>query len=215
MATPRHAPYIYVTWITGLLAGDDQCRWAAWFRAHFQHQKVERTDGTLAKWKAEHSEMVDARVASLIADGYQAYLEAQNKFTLPGKAATLSGVADIVATRDRDGLVVDCKSGKPRDKDFWQVCIYLLVLPLVHQACKDRRLVGEVQYRDHSLLIQPEEFTPAMRERITAQIRETGNPTPPARIASFRECQFCNIGRSDCPDRIEHVATQEAAHGLF
>jgi hypothetical protein len=215
MATARRGSYIYTTWITGLLAGDDHCRWAAWFRAHFQHEAVGRTDGNLAKWKAEHGAMVDARVASLIADGWTVFLEAQNKFTLAGKAAVLAGVPDIVAVRDQEGLVVDCKSGQPRDKDFWQVCIYLLVLPLVHPACKDRRLVGEIEYRDHALLIQPEEFTLAMREQITAQIRETGSSTPPGRVPSFRECQFCSIGKVDCPDRIERRVEQEVVHELF
>lgn len=215
MATQRRDPYIWTTWITGALASDDQCRYAPWFKSHFQYEKVVRTDGNLTKWKAEHGDMVTARVLSLIADGWTVFLEAQNKFTLEGKAATLSGVPDIVAVRENEGLVVDCKSGKPRDKDFWQVCIYLMVLPLTHTACKGRRLVGEVQYRDHSLLIQPEEFTLAMRESITAQIRETGSPTPPARVPSYRECLFCDISKQDCPDRIEKQARQEVAHGLF
>lgn len=215
MATPRNGAFIWATWITGLLAGDDHCRWSAWFRAHFQFDKVNRTDGSRAKWKAEHGDMVNARVGSLIADGHTVFLEAQNKFILPGKAATLSGCPDIVALRDGDGLVVDCKSGKPRDKDFWQVCIYLLVLPLTHPACRDRRLLGEVQYRGHSLTIQPEEFTLAQREQITAVIREVGSPTPPARVPSFRECMFCDIGKGDCPDRIEKRAPQEVDHALF
>lgn len=216
MATPRRSPYIWVTWVTGYLAADDQCHWSAWFRAHFQHEKVGRTDGTLIKWKAEHGAMVNARVAKLIADGWTVFTEAQNKFTLQGKVATLAGTPDIVAIREQEGLVIDCKSGKPRDKDFWQVCLYLLVLPLVHPACKDvRRLLGEVEYRDHALTIQPEEFTLAMREAITAQIHETGNPVPPPRTPSFRECLFCDIGRADCPDRIEKQEHQEVAHDLF
>lgn len=215
MATPRNGSYVWVTWITGALATDDQCRYAAWFKSHFKYDKVERTDGTLTKWKSEHGEMVHARAQSLIADGWTVFLEGQNKFTLPGKVATVAGTPDIVAVQNGNVLVIDCKSGKPRDKDFWQVCIYLLVLPLTHAACKDRRLVGEVQYRDHSLMIQPEEFTRAMREQITAQIRETGGPTPPARVPSYQECLFCDISKADCPDRIEKRATQEIDHALF
>lgn len=199
-----------------MLASDDQCRWSPWFRSHFQYEKVGRTDGTLAKWKADHGAMVNARASALTADGWLIFLEGQNKFTLPGKAATLAGTPDIVAVRDGEGLIVDCKSGKPRDKDFWQVCIYLMVLPLVHPGCQSlRRIVGEIEYLDHSLTIQPEEFTQAMREQISAQIRETGGPTPPARVPSYRECLFCDVGKQDCPQRIEKAATTEVAHGLF
>lgn len=215
MATARSSPYIWTTWITGLLASDDQCRYASWFKAHFQYEKVGRTSGNLTKWKADHGAMVTARHASLIADGWTVFLEGQNKFTLEGKVATLAGTPDLVAVREQEALVVDCKSGQQRDKDFWQVCVYLMVLPLTHPACKDRRLVGEVEYREHALRIQPEEFTLAMRDQITAQIRETGSPTPPARVPSFRECLFCDIGKADCPDRIEKRVQQEVAHGLF
>lgn len=216
MATPRNGgAYIWVTWITGLLSSDDQCRYAPWFKAHFKYDKVNRTDGTLAKWKAEHGDMVKARIGALIADGWSIWAEAQNKFTLPGKAATLAGTPDIVAVRGRDALVVDCKSGKPRDKDYWQVCIYLLVLPLTHPSVKGCRLVGEVEYRDHSLTIQPEEFTLAQREQITQQIRETGAPSPPARVPSYKECLFCDISKQDCADRVEKSVTTEVEHALF
>ena len=32
----KHGPYIWVTWLTRLLAGENSCEWAAWFRA--QHE---------------------------------------------------------------------------------------------------------------------------------------------------------------------------------
>ena len=63
------------------------------------------------------------------------YAEDHNKFSLPGKAATLGGVADIVAVRGDEGLIVDCKSGKQRDSDAFQVLAYMLVLPCTHKAC--------------------------------------------------------------------------------
>jgi hypothetical protein len=213
--TPRDGAYIYVTWITGLLAADDQCRWAAWFRAHFKHTKIERGDGTLTKWKAEHGEMLDAIAGELTADGWHIFLESQNKFTLEGQSATLGGCPDIVAVRGTDVRVIDAKTGKRRDKDFWQVCTYLMVLPLTHGACKGKRLVGEIRYRDHTLLIQPEEFTPDLRLRISNQIRETGAAMAPARVPSYRECLFCDIGPTDCPDRIEKATKTEVEHALF
>src|SRR5206468_35641 len=35
----RDVPFIWVTWISSLLSGDNHCEWAAWFRAHFEHEK--------------------------------------------------------------------------------------------------------------------------------------------------------------------------------
>ena len=52
--------------------------------------------------------------------------------------------------RGDEGLVVDCKSGKQRGSDAFQVLTCMLVLPYAHEACKDVELAGEVQYRDSS-----------------------------------------------------------------
>jgi hypothetical protein len=121
--------------------------------------------------------------------------------------ALLSGKPDIVATRGADALVVDCKSGARKDKDFWQVAIYLVILPLVRpEIFAGRRVVGELQYRDQRLTIQPEEMTPDVRTRISHQLLETGGIEPPIRVPSERECAFCDVGPADCPDRVELAA---------
>lgn len=209
--TARRSPYIWTTWLTGLLSTDDSCRWAGWFKAHFTFTKVERPDTALTKWKAEHGDMVSARAAQLVADGWTVTIEDQNKFTLRGKTATLSGKPDILATKAGELRVVDCKSGSRKDKDFWQVAIYLVMLPLTHPALVfDRRLVGELVYRDQVITIQPEEMTPDVKARITAQILESGGLLPPAKVPSERECGFCDIGTADCDARLELTAAAAA-----
>jgi hypothetical protein len=207
--TARHSPYIWATWITGLLSSDDQCRWQAWFKAHFTFAKLERDDTALTKWKAEHGDMVQQRAEQLRADGWIVTVEEQNAFKQKGRQthALLSGKPDVVARRGPDALVVDCKSGARKDKDFWQVAIYLVFLPIVRpEIFAQRRLLGEVRYRDGAITIQPEELGPDVRARISAQLLETGGLTPPAKVPSERECQFCDIGPADCPERLELAA---------
>ena len=136
MTVPRGSSYIWVTWITGLLAADKQCELSAWFRAHFSGFEKMPTDFNLAAWKAAHGEMVRARAAALKAEGYTVFVEDQNKVTLKGRAATLGGVPDLVAVRGAEALVVDCKSGKQRDSDSFQVLTYMRVLPITHAACR-------------------------------------------------------------------------------
>lgn len=36
MANLRDKPFIYVTWLSGLLFGSKQCKWAVWYRAHYR-----------------------------------------------------------------------------------------------------------------------------------------------------------------------------------
>lgn len=201
MATARDGlPYIYVTWITGLLSTDDQCRWSAWFKAHYRYEKHERDNANLAKWKADHGAMVEDVASELRAGGWTVYLEGQNKFTLKGEVAKIAGTPDVVAVKGDEARVVDCKSGKRRDKDLWQVFVYMLALPVTHWAVKGKRLSGEVRYPNVAVEIRADEFTDTIKGKVVAQIRETGGAETPRRVPSYRECQFCDIG--ECSDRV-------------
>jgi CRISPR/Cas system-associated exonuclease Cas4 (RecB family) len=209
MAIARRSPYAWVTWLTPILAGDAQCWFAPWFKSHFQFEKLERGGVDLATWKVEHAAMVEARAARFRADGWTVYVEDQNKFTLRGTAVTLGGKPDLVAVRGLEARVVDCKGGKRRDSDLQQVLIYLFALPRYHAALTPAHvLTGEVEYRDGSLTIPPESFTPALRERIVETIRRMGADEPPRRVPSARECAFCDIGPTDCPVRIDQATTE-------
>lgn len=205
MATPRRDPYAWVTWLTPTLAGDAQCLWAPWFQAHYTFDKLERGDFDLAKWKVEHNAMVAKRATALTEGGWQVYLEDQNQFRLKGKTITVAGKPDIVAVRDTQAIVIDEKGGKRRDSDVQQVLLYLLALPLTHPAVNGKTLRGEVEYRDGILPIPTTAFTETERQRLVATIRRIGEATPPARVPSARECGFCDIAKTDCPDRIERA----------
>ena len=217
MTTRRDNSYIWVTWITGLLSADKHCEWSAWFRAHYQGFAKVPSDFNLAAWKAAHGEMVRSRADELRAGGWTVYVEDQNKFSLAGKAATLGGVADIVAVQGAEGLVVDCKSGKQRDSDAFQVLTYMLVLPYTHKACKDVTLAGEVQYRDTSLPIEADQLTDELRWLIRGVIERVGGPEPPAKVPSLSECRFCDLTVADCPERVEQAPSggESVTHDLF
>jgi hypothetical protein len=209
MTVPRDGSYIWVTWITGLLAADKHCEWAAWFRAHFQGFDKVPSDFDLAAWKAAHGEMVRTRAGELRGQGYTVFVEDQNKFSLKGNAATLGGVADLLAVREGEGLVIDCKSGQRRDSDAFQVLTYMLVLPLTHPSCKGMSLAGEVQYRDGRLPIAAAKLDDQMKNLIRATIERVGGDVPLPRVPSASECRFCDITAADCPERIEEARRVE------
>lgn len=216
MATRRDSPYIWVTWITGLLAADKHCAWSAWFRAHFSGYEKVPSDFDLAAWKAAHGEMVRSRADELRAASFTVYVEEQNKFSLPGRAATLGGVPDLVAVRGREGLVIDCKSGKQRNSDAFQVLTYMRVLPFTHVACRELTLAGEVQYRESSLRIAPTQLTDELKGLIRSTIERVGGDEPPAKLPSFDECRFCELTAADCPERIDRERRAiPVEHDLF
>jgi len=207
MARPRgnRLPYLWASWITSLLAGSASCEYAPWFQSRFYFDKVER-DFNLVAWTAEHAGLVRERAHELEASGYRVWLEDQNKFTLRGRAAVLAGKPDIVARKDRAVLIVDGKTGKPKDSDVWQVLLYLFALPLVGHAALamgEYQLFGELRYRGGVTGIGPGDFTPAIRERIVTLITRLGESSPPPKVPSFAECSWCAIPKSECPERVE------------
>ena len=213
MANPRKEPYLWVTWITKLLAGEANCLWQAWFKAHYENFDRQPRSGDLTTWTARHAELVRKRAAELQAQGYEVWLEEQNKFTLRGERVTLQGKADIVARKDADVVVVDCKTGKQRDSDRMQVFVYMMVLPETHHACKGLAVRGEVEYPDET--VELDALPHAVRMLIASMIGRVGQEAPLEKTPSFQECRFCDLTREDCPERIEQDTHRTVKTGLF
>jgi CRISPR/Cas system-associated exonuclease Cas4 (RecB family) len=212
IATARPGlPFVWVTWLTAILAGEAECVYAPWFKAHFTFQKREREGGDLAGWAAEHSAVVRARAEELRTADWTVSVERQNEFKLKGQSARLAGKPDIVAHRDGQVLVIDAKTGKAKHGDWWQVLIYMAALPLVWERAIP--IHGEIQYRDHTIAIPPDALTPARRAQIFGLLRSVGSSEPPLRVPSSSECAFCDLSAADCPERIDtqvlEVATVE------
>jgi hypothetical protein len=209
-------PYVWVTWITGPLSGDKQCQWAPWFKARYKYGK--RPDPTFnsAVWTAEHNALVARRKAELAAEGFIITIESQNEIKLHGKTTLLAGKPDLVAVRGLEWRVIDCKTGKPRLSDFWQVLIYMLTLPKTRLLwTPDRVVYGEVCYPSHQVAIGPEALTAERSEQIYAQLRILGSDVRPAKTPSRQECQFCDIGEQDCPERWSEVELPAATTEEF
>lgn len=216
MATRKHGkPYVWVTHLAKLLAGD-RCLWSAWFRSSHRYEKFEEQALDLVQWSREHNELMRARERELKREGFTVTLEAQNEFKLELPTVIVAGKPDILARRDGLALVVDGKTGRERESDIHQVLIYLRALPKCRPDLVDGyRLEGEVQYKrnDQRITVTPEEWTPARVTACTDLLRIISDRTPPKRVPSSHECRFCNVGPSDCPDRIrtEQPAATAAA----
>src|SRR3990167_5163245 len=155
MTEPRRSPYVWVSWVTGLLAGSDHCSWKVWFRAHFTFERAE-PEIDLVQWRGQHAALVNETAAVLTEDGWAVSLEDQNKFHISVAGGRLGGKPDIVATRGtREALVVDCKTGKRRDSDVWQVIVYMRAAVLA-LGLADREVSGRVQYRDGVVDLPPD-----------------------------------------------------------
>jgi CRISPR/Cas system-associated exonuclease Cas4 (RecB family) len=202
----RREPYLWTTWITGLMAGSNHCQWAAWIRANYGDVAKRPPDIDMTVWTARHAEIVRKRADELRAAGYAVFIENENKFNLKGHSATVGGVADIVAidtNYDGKALVIDCKTGKPRGKDVFQILLYMMLLPLAIPRYKGLRFSGELEYGGGARVpVSSAELTDNVR-RLMKEIIESMSGDPLPKVPSAAECQWCDISITDCPERIE------------
>jgi len=208
MATRRTGkPYIWVTWLAKLLGGNE-CLWSAWFKAHFKYEKFQEMASDLVEWNREHNALMARRRRDLEADGWTVTSEDQNAFKLEGASAVVAGKPDLIATKPGFILTVDGKTGRQRDSDIWQVLFYLFA---IQKARPDLvgELTGEVHYgrNDEVITVTPDQLTDARMGDIVALIKTIAGETPPRKVPSRHECQRCDIGRRDCPQRV--TADQE------
>ena len=71
MPEARGTPYIWVTWLTRLLVGENSCEWAAWFRAHYENWSYEKVPSTFdaTTWQLDHTALLNRVRNDLEQDG--------------------------------------------------------------------------------------------------------------------------------------------------
>ncbi|MCY4365694.1 MAG: PD-(D/E)XK nuclease family protein [Chloroflexi bacterium] len=213
----RGGPYIWITWLTKLLAGEVNCEWASWFKSQHEGNSWERSSSgfDLVRWQVGHTDMLRRCAQEHRQQGYTVTMEGQNSFTLQGKTATLAGKPDLVVHRDNLVTVIDIKTGRPRASDQVQVMLYMHLLALVRPEFQGCAVTGQVVYSNHVVDIPNEavddSFVTSARDLISrVAARESASKVP-----SWSECRYCEITSADCPDRMEAPAADAARTDFF
>ena len=203
MLQRRTDPYIWVTWLSKLLAGDASCEWAAWFKAHFTGFRKVPSDFDTFSWQTDHTGLLNRVHDDLEAEGYGVTTEQQNLFRLRGSSGTtIGGRPDLIAVSGGSGAVFEVKTGEPRAADSVQVLIYMYAVPLALPRYRDIPLRGEVVYRDHRVQVPSTAMDDAFKTGLFEMIRRVGAEAPSRKAPSASECGFCEITSEDCPERI-------------
>jgi hypothetical protein len=197
----RRKPYVWPSWITKLLAGEDQCLWKVWYKVTHHYAKRPDEPGRedfFREYNEKHDAIVRVRAQELRDAGYVVKVEEEGAFKLEGETADVAGKPDIVAIKDREVIVSDAKSGKPRASDHWQVLLYELALVLSWLG-PGYDIKGEVQYRARRDEVRP--LGDAERKKIVAMIKKVSSKEEPAATPSQYECRYCDVAA--CPVRYE------------
>lgn len=203
----RNGVEVWVTAISGLLAGEDFCYYKAWTQSHYWVRSTQEFDR--AAWIADHAAMLRARVKVLLEEGFTCAIEKQNGFTLFGKTAKLSGKPDIIAHHPDSKVVVvsDVKTGRAENKHLYQMYEYLIALPQLRPDFSGYTWRGELVYKDSRHDITFEEAQRA-KPAIYAMVREMGFDMPPVKTPSEDECGKCSLSTDDCSEKARMVGSR-------
>ena len=205
-------PSFWTTRIAKILVGEQPCHLEAWLGGHYNLGKRVRDDnGSLVKWKANHTEMLTDAVQAFRETGWKCDVE--RFFKVTGQTAILSGKADMIATKtDLRPLIVDVKSGEPRDSDPAQVLIEMVMIPLAWN--KHIMFDGLVLYANHRVALTQKDAD-AMRPKIFNLLKRLALASRPTASPSEGACRFCEVSESDCPDRWAGTTAELARTDLF
>ena len=200
----RNNIYIWVTWLTKLIAGEQQCEYAAWFKAHFQYDK-KPSDFSLTKWSIKHNQLLHKRKRELEKEGYIVKIEDQNNFKIEFlKGITVSGKPDIVALGNLGrALVDDCKTGRAANNHQVQVMLYMMFLPQCFEEYEHVQFDGQVIYEDSEVPVFWTDIDSNLKRLVWETIKRIGSNKPCRKVPSYHECSWCDISKEYCPERVE------------
>jgi hypothetical protein len=217
MGLPRTEPYIWTTWLTKLLVGEESCEWGAWFKAHNQsYDKVPDTfDRT--KWQIEHTALLRDIREKLESESYAVFLERQNNFRVRSiqSGIVLGGQPDLIAIKGNSGLICDAKTGQARASDHVQVMIYMWAIPLAFRQYSAVTFDGKVVYRDQQVPIPSSAINESFTNNLAKLVQRLGGSKPLPKVPSATECGFCQIASPECPERISGHGQEQAEGSII
>lgn len=195
--TKRRRAYVYTTWLTKLLSGEARCAFAAWYKTQHKYEKVPDDFPDREEWQRKHDAITNRREAELIADGWVCRKEDAAEFVLNGTNADLAGKPDLVAVKDGKALVIDAKSGRPKQADHWQCLIYVFALPMTW--LKGHKVAAQIERPDLREEVRP--LGDVERNAIIAAVKQASAAEPPIATSGPSECRYCDI--KHCPHRYQ------------
>lgn len=205
MTKPRDGLYVWVTWLSKLMAGEVQCHWGAWFRTHYTGYKMQPIDAQLASWTVEHNQYLTDLINERKASGEITYKEDQNRFRVRRPSGlVIAGKPDLITynkTTERY-TIYDVKTGSQRQSDIIQVMLYCYCLPYASPIYKGKMLDGCVAYKTERVEVPSKMVDDAFTKKAAYFLNIMESPNAPDKCPSSVECEYCDLSSADCPERI-------------
>lgn len=206
-------PSFWVTKIAKALSGDQPCQLSTWLSGRPYEKRPDENAANLATWKTNHTVQLNDAVARYKDQGWKCDVE--RFFKVTGSTAIISGKVDLVAQQpEKRPLIIDVKSGQPRDTDIIQVAIEMILIPLAWNVTMT--FDGLVIYSTHEVPVTPTHAAD-LKPKLFSLLKHLGLARRPDAAPSESACKFCPVGASDCSERFNGSGSivTEASTALF
>lgn len=216
----RNGVYVWVSWLSKIMAGETSCEWQGWFKAHFQGYAKQPNDFDQAKWMQEHTDGIRGLTARLRKKKMHVTLEGQNSFNYRTQSGiVIAGKPDLIAFGEGSATVWDVKTGKQRASDTIQVMLYMLMGPYACPALQGYSgapIEGRVYYTKDELEVPVPVVDAAFVDRVKSFCTLFEESDPPPRTPGG-DCMWCDITKKDCAERVDQkrARRQQQQGGLF
>lgn len=201
MAEARTGVYIWTTWLSKVMAGEQSCEWASWFKAHNLYDKL---PSDFTAWAIKHTKRLRELHLERKKLGEQVSVEGENSFKYVTPAGvTIAGKPDLIASSDTQVRIYDIKTGQPRTSDNIQVMLYMNFVPLTVPRYRGVSPSGCVVYAGARMEIKPAAVNTEFKQNLEYFLDIIAGAEPPIKSPGPHECRFCDIPKQECPERYE------------
>lgn len=211
---PREKNYTWATWVATPASGDRTCHYEGWFKTHMASTIKQNDNVQLRLWTAQHAGAVQDEKNKLQKAGYAVRVERQNKWKLQGATTTLAGQVDLIAEKPGECLIIEVKTGRPRNADIMQAGLYMWAHAKRNPKVLNGRFDGRVVYAtypEHTTNIPWSVIDKSFEENIVRTINIFAAPESPEPEPSFQECRFCSLSVNECKARQDDDDDLDAA----
>ena len=161
MATKRDGVFVWITWLAKVMAGEQNCEWASWFKAHHENYDKAPSDFDTVKWNIEHTRQLRRLRLEHRKLGERVFLQGENaiRLTLPDGQPTAPSDGQLTTLWIGQPTIYDVKTGRERCSDRIQVMLYMHLAPQALPAYAGTRPAGCIVYNGSKVDIRPKPWT--------------------------------------------------------
>ena len=103
MATKRDGVFVWITWLARVMAGEQNCEWASWFKAHHENYDKAPSDFDTVKWNIEHTRQLRRLRLERRKLGERVFLQGENaiRLTLPREWSSPANPTSLRCPQER------------------------------------------------------------------------------------------------------------------